>query len=48
VPVTARLIGNGYDEAIAVFAAAGNPLQVEPDLDRAIELALVPLTGARP
>jgi len=48
VPVTARLIGNGYDEAIAVFASAGNPLRVEPDLDRAIELALAPLTGARP
>jgi succinyl-CoA synthetase beta subunit len=47
VPVTARLIGNGYDEAIAVFAAAGHPLRVEPDLDRAIELALAPLTGAR-
>ncbi len=48
VPVTARLIGNGYDEAIAVFTAAGNPLQVEPDLDRAIELALAPLAGVRP
>jgi len=48
VPVTARLIGNGYDEAIAVFAAAGNPLRVEPDLDCAIELALAPLTKARP
>jgi succinyl-CoA synthetase beta subunit len=48
VPVTARLIGNGYDEAVAVFAAAGNPLRVEPDLDRAIELALAPLAGARP
>jgi succinyl-CoA synthetase beta subunit len=48
VPVTARLIGNGYDEAIAVFATAGHPLRVEPDLDRAIELALAPLTGARP
>jgi succinyl-CoA synthetase beta subunit len=47
VPVTARLIGNGYDEAIAVFAAAGYPLRVEPDLDRAIELALAPLTGAQ-
>jgi succinyl-CoA synthetase beta subunit len=47
VPVTARLIGNGYDEAIAAFAAAGNPLRVEPDLDRAIELALAPLTGAQ-
>jgi succinyl-CoA synthetase beta subunit len=48
VPVTARLIGNGYDEAVAVFAAAGNPLRVEPDLDRAIDLALVPLAGAHP
>jgi succinyl-CoA synthetase beta subunit len=48
VPVTARLIGNGYDEAIAVFTAAGHPLRVEPDLDRAIELALAPLTGTRP
>lgn len=46
VPVTARLIGNGYDEAIAVFAAAGHPMRVEPDLDRAIELALAPLTEA--
>jgi succinyl-CoA synthetase beta subunit len=48
VPVTARLIGNGYDEAIAVFANAGHQLRVEPDLDHAIELALAPLTGARP
>jgi succinyl-CoA synthetase beta subunit len=47
VPVTARLIGNGYEEAIAVFAAAGHPLRVEPELDRAIELALAPLTGAQ-
>ena len=47
VPVTARLIGNGYDEAIAVFAASGNPLRVEPDLDHAIDLALSPLLGAR-
>jgi succinyl-CoA synthetase beta subunit len=47
VPVTARLIGNGYDEATAVFAAANYPLRVEPDLDRAIELALATLTGVR-
>ncbi len=47
VPVTARLIGNGYEEAIAIFAAAGNPLQVEPDLDRAIDLALVPVERPR-
>ena len=47
VPVTARLIGNGYDEAIAVFAATDHPLRVEPDLDQAIELALAPLTGVQ-
>ncbi len=47
VPVTARLIGNGYDAAVAVLAAAGNPVRVEPDLDRAIDLALAPLTGSR-
>jgi succinyl-CoA synthetase beta subunit len=45
VPITARLIGNGYDEAVAVFAAAASPLRVEPDLDRAIALALAPLEG---
>ena len=45
-PVTARLIGNGYHEAIAVFEAAGNPLLIEVDLDRAIAAALAPLGGA--
>jgi len=45
VPITARLIGNGYQEAIAVFAAAGDPLRVEVDLDRAIDAALAPLRG---
>ena len=32
---------------VAVFAAAGHPLRVEPDLDQAIELALAPLTGVQ-
>jgi len=45
-PVTVRLIGNGYHEAIAVFEAAGNPLRIEVDLDRAIAAALAPLGGA--
>lgn len=42
-PVTARLIGNGYDEATAILAAAGNPLRVETDLERAITAAVAPL-----
>jgi succinyl-CoA synthetase beta subunit len=37
VPITARLIGNGYDEAIAVLAAMPAPLTVEPDLERALD-----------
>jgi succinyl-CoA synthetase beta subunit len=45
-PVIARLIGNGYHEAIAVFEAAGNPLRIEVDLDRAIAAALAPLGAA--
>jgi len=36
VPITARLIGNGYDEAVAVLGAAAAPLAVEPDLERAL------------
>jgi succinyl-CoA synthetase beta subunit len=47
VPVTARLIGNGFDDAMKVFQAAGSPLRVEPDLDKAIQLALAPLTESR-
>ena len=39
-PVVARLIGNNLDEALAVIAAAGNPIAVETDLERAIERAL--------
>ena len=40
VPVTARLIGNGLAEARAVFAAAGNPIAIETDLERAIARAI--------
>jgi succinyl-CoA synthetase beta subunit len=47
VPVTVRLIGNGFDDAMAVFQAAGSPVRVEPDLDEAIRLALLPLTEIR-
>lgn len=39
IPVTARLIGNGLAEARSVFAAAGNPIAIETDLERAIALA---------
>jgi succinyl-CoA synthetase beta subunit len=39
VPITARLIGNGLAEARAVFAAAGNPVAIETDLERAIARA---------
>lgn len=46
--VTARLIGNGYDEALAILAAAGNPLQIEPDLERAILAAAKPIIEPRP
>ena len=37
MPITARLIGNGYDEAIAVLGAMPAPLTVEPDLERALD-----------
>lgn len=46
-PIVARLIGNGYDEAFAVLAASGSALRVEPDLDKAIDLAVAPLAGPR-
>lgn len=46
-PVTARLIGNGYDEAVAVLAASGSELRIEPDLDKAIDLAIASLARAR-
>jgi len=39
IPVTARMIGNGLAEARAVFAAAGNPIAIETDLETAIARA---------
>lgn len=39
-PITARFIGNGLDEARAIIAAAGDPIAIETDLERAIDLAL--------
>ena len=47
VPITARLIGNGLDEARAVIAAAGNPLAIETDLERAMDRATRNLEVAR-
>lgn len=39
VPVVARIIGNGFADAERIIAAAGLPIIVEPDLDRAIDAA---------
>ena len=39
-PITARFIGNGLEEAREIIAAAGNPIAIETDLERAIDLAL--------
>jgi succinyl-CoA synthetase beta subunit len=39
-PITARFIGNGLDEALEIIAAAGNPIAIETDLERAIDLAV--------
>lgn len=49
VPVTARLIGNNLEEARRIIAEAGNPIAVETDLERAIDLATanVPVREAR-
>ena len=47
VPITARLIGNGLAEARDVFAAAGNPIAIETDLERAIARATA-AGGAKP
>ena len=46
VPVTVRIIGNGYDEAISILQAAGSAVRVEPDLERAIDTCLEPLARA--
>jgi succinyl-CoA synthetase beta subunit len=47
VPITARLIGNGLSEARQVIAAAGNPIAIETDLERAIAHAIA-AAGAKP
>ncbi|MFV3126316.1 ATP-grasp domain-containing protein [Niveispirillum sp. KHB5.9] len=39
-PITARMIGNGLDKARAIIAEAGNPVLIETDLERAIDLAI--------
>jgi succinyl-CoA synthetase beta subunit len=39
-PIVARMIGNGLDDAQAIIAAGGNPIVIETDLERAIDLAL--------
>jgi succinyl-CoA synthetase beta subunit len=39
-PITARFIGNGLEEARAIIAEAGDPIAIETDLERAIDLAI--------
>jgi succinyl-CoA synthetase beta subunit len=39
VPVVARLVGNGLDEARAIIEKSGEPITLEPDLAKAIALA---------
>lgn len=36
VPVIARIIGNGFDDACRIIGEAGLPIIIEPDLDRAV------------
>ncbi|QGZ93673.1 ATP-grasp domain-containing protein [Terricaulis silvestris] len=45
-PITARMIGNNYDQARAIIKAAGDPIDVEPDLERAIDLTVANVRGA--
>lgn len=40
VPITARMIGNGLDEARATIDAGGGRIAIETDLERAIDLAI--------
>ncbi len=47
-PITVRMIGNGYEEALAVFADSGLAIRIEPDLELALTHALQPLRGMRP
>ena len=46
-PITARLIGNGYDDAVAVLAALPTPLTVEPDLERALDRVMAAIRRDR-
>jgi succinyl-CoA synthetase beta subunit len=45
-PVVARLIGRNLGEARRILAASGLDVAIEPDLDRALRLALAALPGA--
>jgi succinyl-CoA synthetase beta subunit len=47
VPLTARLIGNGYDDAVAVLGAMPVPLTVEPDLERALDRVMTAIRRDR-
>lgn len=40
VPVVVRLVGNAEEQAAELLNTSGLPLLIEPDLDRAVELAL--------
>ncbi len=46
LPVVARLIGNGLDEAQAIFADRGLALLIEPNLDRALEAVARAVRGS--
>lgn len=39
VPVVARIVGNGFDEARRIIDESSLPILVEPDLDRALDAA---------
>jgi succinyl-CoA synthetase beta subunit len=47
-PITARFIGNGLEAAIAIIVEAGNPIAIETDLERAIDLALQQADAGEP
>lgn len=44
-PVVARLIGRNLEDARRILAASGLDIAIEPDLDRALRLALAALPG---
>ncbi len=47
IPVVARLIGNNLDAALRIIADAGNPIECETDLDRAIDHVVRIVEGKR-